>query len=499
MHERYISPPIEKIWSDENKLALWQKTELAVILAKVNRDEVPARIYDHIASVWNSKPINLAWWRKKDQEELHHDLNAFLAERLRFLTTEYHQYVHALITSYDTEEPAFGRMLTESLEVIGRQYEGAIAAIEALARKYRYTIMNARTHGQEAELQSFGSRCLTWLGDLRVANDTLQDAQRRLKYSKISGAIGKYGSIDPKLEIEALRILGFEPFYGSTQIMPRVLYVPVADALCNIVQVLNKIAGDIRLAARSGQAIMREPFGKKQMGSSAMPQKKNTINTENVGGMARLARAYAGAIRENIETWEERDICQSSVERVAWPDLFHATANALKKMTQVLEGLVVFPDRMADEIYRSHGTYGAAEAKEFLKKHGERFGLTHNDAYRIVQLACFNVFEPSTDRKRACGKIPESIDEGKSILGEVRVLIEETFEEMCPSIQDLIPGSQLRVSNELDIDEETVTRYNEALHKIFFGDYARQEWDKCFDPIYLLQHEEVLYREILGE
>ena len=162
MIKRYANPKIAQIFSDENKLELWQETELAVIGAMEDFQFIRTGIFEEIGEILRMFPIDLEWWEKRD-EEIHHDLNAFLDERLRHLNAKYHKFFHKNITSYDTEEPAFGRMLTEATDVIMALTNDLEETLINLAIKYRYTIMNARTHGQEAELQSFGARCLTWL------------------------------------------------------------------------------------------------------------------------------------------------------------------------------------------------------------------------------------------------------------------------------------------------------------------------------------------------
>ncbi|MEK7181404.1 MAG: lyase family protein [Patescibacteria group bacterium] len=494
MHSRYTDPRIESIWSDANRLNHWQDTEFAVILGNVALGKIPKKFYRKIRRILKSKPIDLDWWRARDKE-IHHDLNAFLDERLRYLPPDLQQFLHQFITSYDTEEPAFARMLVESLAIVDEVYDRTKRAIVFLALKYRFLIKLGKTHGQDAELQTFGKRCLTWLRDLEEAYEALAQARQVLKYSKISGAIGNYGAIDPELEKKALKILGFEPYYGATQIMPRVLYVPLADALSNIVQVLDKVATDIRLNARGGRPLMREPFGKKQKGSSAMPQKKNQVRSENEGGMARMAAGYSQMIHANIQTWEERDISQSSVERVAWADLFHVTVNALKGMVFILEGLNVYPDNIAQEVYEARGTYATAEVKEFLKRRMAIFGLSTEDAYRIVQLAAFNVFEPSQARQRIRATIPSLLSEGAALIDRISKLAPDPV----ISIQDFIPAAELRVSNELEITGEMVAKYNECLRLIFAEKRAIEEWNWCFNPLYLLRHEAILYEKILGE
>ena len=378
MIQRYATPKITQIFCDKNKLNLWQNTELALIQAMTNLGKIPPGIYERIAEAWLKNPIDIEWWKARDKE-IHHDLNAFLDERYRFLPNELHCYVHKNITSYDTEEAPFAIMLKEAVICVSESYNELRDTLADMAIKYRHTIMNARTHGQEAEMQSFGARVLTWYQDLKMAKIQMDSATVNLQLSKLSGAIGKYGSIDPAIEKETLRIMGLTPYYGATQIMPRILYAPIAQSLSNMMAVIDKIATDIRLSARSGRVLMQEPFKKKQKGSTAMPHKKNTIVLERIEGLNVLAQGYALMISNTIKTWEERAIHQSSVERIAWPDLFHVTVLAINDLNKTLKGLKVYPDNMYKEILESRGVYASSEVKEFLKEHLVGDELAHED------------------------------------------------------------------------------------------------------------------------
>lgn len=492
MVERYKNPMISPIFSDKSKLELWQATELALIKALENLKKIPEDVYPQVFKLWQDNPIDIEWWKARDKE-IHHDLNAFLDERLRYLPTELHQYVHKNITSYDTEEPAFARMLIQGIEVVKPLYEDLEETLIELALKYRYTIMNARTHGQEAEIQSFGARCLTWIVELRMAHRTLESSLGNLGFSKMSGAIGKYGSFNPEVEIEALKILGFTPLYGATQIMPRIMYVPIAQGLSGLCQVMAKIGLDIRLAARSGRPLMQEPFKKKQKGSSAMPHKKNTIRTEQLEGMARMAKKYAEMAAENTITWEERAIEQSSVERVCWQDLFHVVTNSLKVLTEVIRGLKVYPDNMLQEIYELRGAYASSEAKEFLKEHLAPIGLDYEDVYRIIQIACFNVFEPSGERLKSREIISQSLNES----GFALRIASEMPPEVIVSIEEFIPAANLRLSEALDVDQITIDIYNEGLDKLFSDVKLLEKWKELFKPEFLLRNENILYKKII--
>lgn len=493
MIERYRDKKIAEIWSDRSKLNLWQKTELMVLKAKATLGIITFNVYDSINDILSKIEIDLAWWKKRD-DEIHHDLNAFVDERIRYLPPDLQHEFHKKITSFDTEESAFVRMLICSVELVLQESKQLAKILREMAIKYRYTIMCSRTHGQQAELQTFGKRNLCWSQDLTECRENLKQAKEKLIYSKLSGASGNYGSIDPKVEKETLKLLGFRPYYGATQILPRLLFGHLAEALCQTVLCLNKIALDIRLGARSGLPIYHEPFKKKQKGSSAMPHKKNTIRTEQIEGMARIALGYLNMIMANIPTWEERAIEQSCVERVAWPDLFHVAIRSFKVMNKVLGGLVVYPDNMLLEVVNTRGCYASSEAKEVIRELGVKYGLKDDEGYRIIQLAAFNAFEPDETSKKIRKKQPTS-------LHEANVLLANTG--MCEnskhySIQHIVQFSLLKHTDELDISKDDVLRWNETLKKIFSDLDNIAFWNQIFHPVYLLRNEETLYQEIFG-
>lgn len=492
MIDRYENSDIAKIWAQASKGNHWQEVELAVVAARERLGEITEGTALEMRRFLQDHPVDVVVWNDLDtgSGKLKHDFNAFLAERKRFLPPYLHAFWHAGTTSYDTEEPAFTRMLSSSVIIVGMMADSAETALKNLARRYRYTPMYSRTHGQGAKVQTFGKRCLSWLAQLRLVRAEFARTSEVLKFSKLSGAVGNYGkTLTPELEREALGILGLQPYYGATQIMPRILYVPLATSLCLIVDVLNQIALDIRLMARSGMPLVQEPFDPKQMGSSAMPHKKNTITTENIAGMARLARGYLAAIHDNVETWEERAIEQSSVERVAWPDLFHVVCNALKGTTRVLSGLRVYPDKMMQELAESHGCFASDEAKEALVELGTPVGLMREDVYRIIQLAAFNVHKPSVEAAEIRLTPPTEIP--------ARVLPYHRSD--YDSIERVICDGRLRVSPELAPDAQQVQEWNEKLRQIFDVEENFVQWEVCFHPDKLLANEAVLYREILGE
>lgn len=496
MHDRYEKRKIAVLFSDEKKLLGWQDTELAVIEAAECLGKFPPDTHGAISDILNNTPIDIAWWKSRDKE-IRHDLNAFVDERLRHLPTELQEYFHKKITSFDTEEPAFALTLLAAVAIVEETCTELDHTLVNLAVAHRYTIMNARTHGQEAELQSFGKRVLGWRADLLEDRKDLLRAKRKLRYSKITGAIGNYGAgLNPKLERMALDILGLEPYHGATQIIPREIYLPVAEALGKIVGTLNKIALSIRLGARSGRPIFQEPFAAVQKGSSAMPHKKNTIGSEQIEGMDRMAKGYVSMIRDNISTWEERAIEQSCVERVAWPDLFHVTLHSLEKMNEILKGLKVYPDNMLQEIVESRGCYASSEAKEFIKERGKAFGLTSDEGYRIIQLGAFLVFEIPESRKPFRENLPKNLKAADKNLECFDRYLKENQSEI-QHLREIIPEARLRITPQLAAAQQDVDRWNEILGMIFSDDDNLAEWKDLFLPSTLLKNEAFLFKKIL--
>lgn len=493
MIPRYSDPKMTAIWSDENKFDRWQKVELAIIEARTKLRLVSGEIFFEITNSLEQKPINIERINAIERET-NHDMIAFVKERKENLVVHLRRYFHDVVTSYDIEEPALALILIEACHHVLMEIAKLDEQLVRLAKRYCFTPMNARTHGQEAEVQSFGARCLTWLAELRFLRDRLEENVDRLEYSKISGAIGKYNAkLTPELEETALGLLGLKTFSGATQIIPRSHYIATAQVLCNIVQVIEKIAHDIRLSARSGKPLMQEPFGKKQTGSSAMPQKKNPIGSEKLSGMSRLAQGYLVAIQQNLFTWEERAIEQSSCERIVWPDLCHVTVHSIVTLTKILTGLRVYPDNMLWEIKNSRGCYAAAQAKDWLKEKGEPFGIDEEAAYRIVQLAAFNAHEPGPFEKELRSTTISSMMMVDSVYFNS---LRKT--DVAPgSIEGIISSGLLRATEELSHAEYTVANWNRILRRMFNTSVLKSEWSRLFDLSSFLIHEKVLFKKIL--
>ena len=488
MHSRYAKQPVAEIFSDMSKLLGWQETDLAVLDARVDLGEVSPADFETIRDSLHKNPPDIAWWKAKDKE-VNHDLNAFLEERRRFLLEHLRALFHKGQTSYDTEEPAFARALRKATLLVMNELQAFHESLTALAEAHRFTLLLDRSHGQYGKLRTFGSRVLSWKAELRDPTEDLPIAYERCGRSRISGAMGNYGvELSPEIERLALSKLGLRPFKNATQITPRTVYAKLAQTLELISGGLTKISLDIRLGARSGFTIYREPFGKKQKGSSAMPHKKNPISAEQMEGMDRLVRGYVGAIVENCKTWEARAIEQSCVERVAWPDLFDAILHMLQAMNKVIRGLVVFPDVMLREIIDSRTTYASDEAKDFLADKLSQRGFEAEDAYRIVQLAAFLAFRPNNEWLGIRVQRPMSLEDAGQMLERAEKL-PQTF----VSMKSIIDRGFLSPEESLDANDANVNRWNQGLQDLFSNPYVLGEWDNLFKPSHLLKYEHTLY------
>jgi len=492
MIKRYSDEVITGRWTNEEKLRTWQKVELAVIGARVKLKLVPREIFEKIKNILESTPVDIEWWLARDKE-INHDLQAWVDERVRHLPVELQSYFHDGMTSYDTEETASLILLELSAKHVVSSCKALEFGLQSLALRYRYCPMMGTSHGQSGEVQTAGKRFLTWYKEVFVAKQRVADEISKISLSRLSGAMGNYGGVTPKIEKEALDILGFMPFYGATQILPRQLHVHLATSLSALVAVISKIGTDIRLGARSPHPIYQEPFSKTQKGSSRMPGKKNPISCEQLEGMERMALGYLVMIHQNIRTWEERAIEQSCVERVAWPDLFHVAMRSVTVCAKVINGLQVYPDRMIQGIVDTRGVWAAGQAKEFLRLHLAPMGLTADESYRIVQLAAFVAHRPNDLVKKMRENLPGSLAEADKLVNRQRFI--STSSEM--SIQDIISQAKLVVVPDLDATQEQVDKWNEAL-KTLFVSLDGSEWQNVFSIQDRLKDEAVLFKEVIG-
>ena len=376
MIERYCRPEMARLWSEEEKLRTWLEVELAVVEALERYDEAPAGTAARIRERAVIDPARAAAL----EVTLKHDVIAFLTSISERLGDE-SRWLHFGMTSSDLLDTALALTTRRAAMLIRAGVRALAAVVRAQAEAHRDTAMVGRSHGVHAEPTTFGLKMLLWYAELGRQEDRLLEAVGSISVGKISGAVGTFSHLDPRVEEFVCHRLGLSPAPVSTQIVQRDRHAAMMLALANLSASLEKFATEIRNLQRTEILEAEEPFTKGQKGSSAMPHKRNPITCERVAGLARVVRGNAMAALENVALWHERDITHSSVERVIFPDSFLLVDYQLALMTQVVEGLVVYPERMMENLER---TGGLVFSQRLLLELTRR-GMRREDAYEVVQ------------------------------------------------------------------------------------------------------------------
>ena len=350
MIPRYSHDTLVRIWSDAHRLRVWLDVEIAVTAAWQARGLVPAgtaaRLSERARAVDTAR---LAQRQTELEQTTQHDVIAFL-QACEELLGDDARWLHFGMTSSDVVDTAFALLLREAgAEVLGA-LDGVLAALRDRALEHKMTPCLGRTHGQAAEPTTFGLKLLSSFAELSRGRARLLGALEEVRTGKIAGAVGNYGNVPPDVEAQALTALGLAVEPVATQVVPRDRHAVYFSTLAVIAGGLERLAVEVRHLQRTEVKEAFEPFGKGQRGSSAMPHKKNPILSENLTGLCRLLRGYAGAALEDIALWHERDISHSSVERVIAPDATTALHFALVRTERLVRGLVVDPVRMAHNL-----------------------------------------------------------------------------------------------------------------------------------------------------
>ncbi len=395
---RYKGKELDEIWSDQSKYEHWRLVEIAVLEAKAKLGLVPLRVVDDVRrnAVFTVEEIN------EQDKILRHDMNAFIKVVQRSLSPETAREFHNGLTSYDVEEPATALLMMKSIDIIIDDVVRLKEVVFEKAKEHKYTIQIGRTHGQHAEPITFGLKLLNFYDSLGIGLEFLQQAEETISYGKISGAVGTY-VLDPKVEELVCENLGIKPAPVSTQILQRSRHAKVMSALAVIAGTIEQMAIEFRILSMTEIGEVREPFSKKQMGSSTMSHKKNSIILERCSGQPRVLKGNLIAAMENIVSWSERDISQSSVERVIFPDSFQLLDYMLGKMTQTIEGLEVFPERMKENMELTYGAIASQELRLLLLDKG----VAPESAYRLTQKLSFEAMQTRTHLKELVQKDKE--------------------------------------------------------------------------------------------
>lgn len=384
MIDRYSREEMKKIWDLNSKFNYYLKVEIAVCEAYAKEGKFPKK---DIAEL--KKKATFSVERIDEIEaEVRHDVIAFLTcvnESLGDLA----KYMHVGMTSSDVIDTAFALQIQDSGKIILKDLDDTISAMKELANKHKGTVCIGRSHGIHAEIMTFGVKICSWIDILERQRDNFKHALEEIRVGQISGPVGTYSNISPKIEEITCKHLGLKPARISTQVIARDYHAYFMQSLALIASVIEQFATEIRHLQRTEVLEVEEGFGKNQKGSSAMPHKKNPVLSENLCGLARVVRCNSLAAMENIPLWHERDISHSSAERIIFPDSLTLVDFMLNRFKGIVENLVVHEKNMLKNTDKFGGiVYSQKVLLELVEK-----GLTREEAYRIVQRNALDAFE----------------------------------------------------------------------------------------------------------
>jgi len=403
---RYSRPEMNRIWSEEGRLGRWLEVELAALDGWAEVGAVPAADVVAIrAGVVVPTPERVA----EIEATTDHDLAAFVDAVAEQLGPE-GRWVHYGLTSSDVVDTSLALQIRDAGALILRGVDAAFDAVVRRAEEHRRTICIGRSHGIHAEPTTFGWKLAGWAFELDRARVRLERALQTCRVGQLSGTVGTYAAIDPEVERIACERLDLEPDPVSTQVIARDRHAELLAALALCATSLDRFATEIRHLARTEVREVEEPFAAGMKGSSAMPHKRNPKVAERISGLARVVRAAAIVGFENVALWHERDISHSSAERIVIPDAFLALDYMLDKFTWIVDGLVVYPDRMERNLWSSHGLFFSHRLLLALVD----CGLERDEAYKLVQRNAMRAWDEERDFAelvRADREIAAAVDE----------------------------------------------------------------------------------------
>ena len=380
-----------RIWSDQRRYETWLLVETAAAESMADAGIVPV---EAARDIRDRGAFDIT--RIDEIEQItHHDVIAFttaVAEKVGPSA----RWMHFGMTSSDVIDTAQALQMREACDVILRDLNALGDVIKARAFEYRRTPTIGRTHGVHAEPMTFGLKLAVWFAEVERAIERVRRARETVSVGKLSGAVGTFAHLPPSIEADVCRRLGLSPAPVASQVIQRDRHAELLTVLAITAASLEKFALEIRGLQKTEIGEVEEPFAKGQKGSSAMPHKRNPIGCEQVVGLARLVRANAHAAMENIALWHERDISHSSVERVILPDSFIVLDHMLRRFTRIVKGMLVYPERMRENLERSRGVvFSGSVLLELAKK-----GISREEAYSWVQRNAMRSFEERRDFKQ---------------------------------------------------------------------------------------------------
>jgi len=384
---RYDVPELSAVWSDQARLEHWLEIELLAVEAWAELGRIPAGD----AAICRERASFTVEEVLEREQVTRHDIAAFVDVVAASIGPE-GRWIHFGLTSSDVLDTAFALQLRTAADLLLARLESLLAVVKRQALAYRDTVMMGRSHGIHAEPISFGQKLAVWAFELDRDRERLRRARETVTVGAISGVVGTYAQLDPRVEELVCTRLGLRPAEASTQVIQRDRHAEYMATLALVASTLDKIATELRHLARTEVREVQEPFAAGQKGSSAMPHKRNPVVCERVSGLARVIRGHAQAALENVALWHERDISHSSAERIIFPDATGLLAFTLQDVAWVLDGLVVFPEQMEAHVW-SRG--GIAFSQSVLLALVDA-GMPRDDAYRIVQRAATAAWDEDT-------------------------------------------------------------------------------------------------------
>jgi len=374
--ERYTRETMGRLWTDQTRWEAWLEVEIAVCEVLAAQGKIPTAEMEAIREKAAFDPVRIA----EIEAEVGHDVIAFLtsvAEKVGPAS----RHVHHGLTSSDVVDTAQALRILRAADILLDDLAELKTVLRRQAQEHRSTIMVGRSHGVHAEPYTLGLKFVGWFAETERNEERLRSVREELRTGKMSGAVGTYAHLGPDVEAQALARLGLKPEPIATQVIPRDRHAMFFSVLGVLASSLDRIATEIRHLQRSEVREVEEPFGRGQKGSSAMPHKRNPIGCENISGLARVVRSHVQAALENVALWHERDISHSSVERVILPDATILCDYMLARMTRIVSGLQVFPERMKRNMALTHGLVFSQAVLLALTS----AGMTRDDAYLVVQ------------------------------------------------------------------------------------------------------------------
>jgi adenylosuccinate lyase len=388
---RYTRPEMGLIWSEENRYRNWLAVEIAACEVMAERGLIPSEAVEVIKTRANFSVERI----NEIEREVKHDVIAFTTSVTEFVGPE-SRYVHYGLTSSDVVDTALALQLKEAAALLLKGLGQLLQVLKRRALEHKRTVMVGRTHGVHAEPTTLGLKITLWYAETQRNLRRLKQASETMRVGKISGAVGTFAHLDPQIEEAVCEKLGLRPDPISTQIVQRDRHAEFLAALAILAASLEKIALEVRGLQRTEIREIEEYFSPGQKGSSAMPHKRNPVSSEQICGLARLVRSNLQAALENIALWHERDISHSSVERVILPDSAILVDYLLNKTTQLVENMLVYPERMRENLNLMKGlVFSGQLLLELTKK-----GVSREQAYRWVQRNAMRVWENEGEFKQ---------------------------------------------------------------------------------------------------